>query len=372
MLKKLFCGFFALIFLCRPFSIKALASAPSVSAESAVLFCANDDSFIFEKNADSRMPMASTTKIMTCITALESCELNDIVCICSDSVGVEGSSLYLNAGDRLTLCDLLYAVMLRSANDAASAVAYHVAGSIEAFADMMNEKAASLGLDNTHFTNPHGLHDETHYTTARDFAILTSYALKNADFRKIVSTTDYTVVLNEGSCKKPIVNHNKLLRIYEGANGVKTGFTKSSGRCLVSSAERDGVLLVAVTLNAPSDWNDHISMLDYGFSQYTRTTVYETGQLSRTFQIVGCESVEAANAEPFSAVIRKGSEISVKIEAKQLMFAPVSKGETIATATVYADGKELGKINLNAKEDRILPDEPTFTDKLKKILNFTE
>lgn len=372
MLKKFICSIFALIILCDPVSLYAAELSPTVSAESAALLCTADNSFIFEKNAGCRLPMASTTKIMTCIVALENGVPTDTVTVCKEAVGVEGSSLYLCEGDRLTLGDLLYALMLRSANDAAAAIAYHIAGSIPAFADMMNKKAVSLGLCDTHFTNPHGLHDDAHYTTARDFALLTSYAMKNQDFCKIVGSTDYTVIINEGSCKKPVVNHNKLLRIYKDANGVKTGFTKSSGRCLVSSAVRDGVQLIAVTLNAPSDWNDHISMLDYGFTKYSNTTLFEEGQLSRTFTIAGGGSVEAINTEPFSAVIKNGAEISIKTEAKQLMFAPVLKGEQIACVTIYADGAPIGKVGLIATNDCLLPEDPTITDKMKKLLNIGE
>lgn len=372
MLKKVFCGIISLLLFINPVILSAEGVTPCVSAQSAALLCTADNSFIFEKNSTCRMPMASTTKIMTCIIALEKGDLNDTVTVSSEAVGTEGSSLYLAEGDRVTLYDLLYGLMLRSANDAAAAIACHVAGDISSFAELMNDKATALGLSDTHFTNPHGLHDEAHYTTARDFALLTSYALKNDVFCKIVSTTEYTVVINDGSCKKPVVNHNKLLRIYDGANGVKTGFTKSSGRCLVSSAERNGVQLIAVTLNAPSDWNDHALMLDYGFSKYSYVTLFEEGQLSRTFNVAGCGSVEAINLDPLSAVIKNGSEITVKTEAKSLIFAPVTKGEVLAVSTVYADGKEIGKVNLIATEDRFLPKEPTLKDKLKEILNISK
>lgn len=350
----------------------AAADIP-VSAESAILICADDNGVIYEKNARRRMAMASTTKIMTCLVAIENGKLDDVVKISPNAVGVEGSSLYLQKGDSVTLEGLLYALMLRSANDTAAAIAYHISGSIEAFAELMNKKAAELGLENTHFTNPHGLQDENHYTTAYDFAILASYAMKNETFAKIVGTRSYTVSLNGGDCLKTVVNHNKMLRLYDGANGVKTGFTKDSGRCLVSSAERDGVSLIAVTLNAPNDWNDHERMLDYGFSQYTHMRLLEKGQLRRTFEVAGCGTVDAVNSDEIWATLRNGADVSYEITASErLLFAPISKGETIAEAKVTAGGKVIGTVPLCATEDKTVPEEEkNFFNKITdKIINF--
>lgn len=368
MLKKFLIYILTAAFLCA--SLPAVTSAASenisVSAESAILICGDDNSVIFEKNARSRMAMASTTKIMTCLVAIEKGNLQDVVKVAPEAIGVEGSSLYLQKGDSVTLEGLLYALMLRSANDTATAIACHIAGSVEGFADLMNEKAAELGLENTHFTNPHGLQDDDHYTSAYDFAVLASYAMKNETFAKIVGTRSYTVSLNDGDCLKTVVNHNKMLRLYEGANGVKTGFTKSSGRCLVSSAERDGVTMIAVTLNAPNDWQDHEKMLDLGFSKYSNVLLLEKGQLRKTFDVAGCGTVDAVNTDEIRATLRNGTEVSYEVTAKnRLLFSPVLKGDVLAEAKILADGKVIGTVPLYATEDKIIVEEKTFFDKVK-------
>ena len=243
-------------------------ATPSVSAESAVLIEAQSGNVIYSKNTDQRLPMASTTKIITALTALSQAHPDTVITANADAVGVEGSSIYLVEGEALTLEQLLYALLLESANDAAVAIAIGVSGSVEAFAEQMNLLADVLGLQDTHFVNPHGLDHEDHYTTASELAKLTRYALQNELIREIVGTRKTTIPHPGEVGTRLLVNHNKLLRLYEDCIGVKTGFTKRSGRCLVSAAERDGVTLIAVTLNAPNDWNDHTAMLDYGFAKY--------------------------------------------------------------------------------------------------------
>ena len=234
-----------------------------ISAKSAALYCPETKSFLYEKNADVRLPMASTTKIMTALLALERGDLSSTVTVPKEAVGVEGSSLYLEEGDELTLSDLLYSVLLRSANDASVAVAIAVSGDAESFTVLMNERASELGLTDTHFDNPHGLDSETHYTTARDLALLSAKALENESFKAISSTYNYSFTKSSGE-EISLVNHNKLLKMLDGTVGLKTGFTKKSGRCLASAIEKDGVTLVAVTLNAPDDWRDHKTLYEYG------------------------------------------------------------------------------------------------------------
>ncbi len=240
------------------------ASDLHLSARSAALYDSSSQSFLYTKNADTRLPMASTTKIMTALVAIESSPLDAIVNVSDEAIGTEGSSLYLKKGEQMTMEDLLFGLMLRSANDAAAAIAYNISGSIEAFADKMNEKAESMGLQNTHFTNPHGLDDKMHYTTAKELAIIASEALKNDTFYSIVSTKKRIIKNTDGEARL-LINHNKLLNMYDDAIGVKTGYTKKSGRCLVGAAERDGVRLITVTINAPNDWKDHVSLFEYGF-----------------------------------------------------------------------------------------------------------
>lgn len=256
--------FLILIFIIYT-TVASSAGALSLSAKSAALYDPSTKSFLYTKNADTRLPMASTTKIMTALVAIERCPLEKEVLVADEAIGTEGSSLYLKKGEALTMGDLLMGLMLRSANDAAAAIAYEISGGIEAFSELMNEKASALGLVDTHFTNPHGLDDEDHYTTAKELALLSAAALENDTFRDIVSTKKCIIKNADGEARL-LINHNKMLGSYEGSIGVKTGFTKRSGRSLVSAAERGNVRLITVTINAPDDWRDHKTMLDYGFS----------------------------------------------------------------------------------------------------------
>lgn len=322
--------------------------APSISAKSAVLVNADTNITVFSKNGDTVLPMASTTKIMTCIVAIETGELDRRVRIPREAVGIEGTSLYLCEGDVLTMRDLLYGMMLRSANDCALAVALEIGGSIEGFATLMNEKATQLGLINTHFTNPHGLPDEEHYTTAEDLAHLAVFAMENEEFAKIVSTLEYRVEINGGETVKPVKNHNKMLRTYDGAVGVKTGFTKASGRCLVSAAERNGVRMVAVTLDAPSDWSDHTALLDLGFSEFSKVRAVDIGEVTKSIEVFGRGEITVSNDLSFDAVIRNGEKISVKVEGRRPVFAPIDRGEVLATAYVFAGDRPVGSIPLKA------------------------
>jgi D-alanyl-D-alanine carboxypeptidase len=209
--------------------------------------------------------MASTTKIVTAVIALTELDSDKIIEVDKRAVGIEGSSVYLEEGEMLSAKSLVYATLLSSANDAAAALAYEISGDIPSFAMKMNELAASLGLQNTNFTNPHGLDDKEHYTSAHDLALLTAYAIKNPLFLEIASTKRAEIISSLKN--RTLVNHNKLLSSYEGCVGVKTGYTKKSGRSLVSAAERNGKMLISVTINAPDDWIDHKRMLDFGFSR---------------------------------------------------------------------------------------------------------
>ena len=241
---------------------------PSLSAKSALLMEADSGTAVYEKNAHTRLPMASTTKIMTALVALELAAPDTVITIDGRAVGTEGSSVYLCESEKLTLEELLYALMLESANDAAVAIAIGISGSEEAFVDAMNAKATSLGLVDTHFANPHGLDAEAHYTTAYELARIAQAALQNPLLKTIVSTRKTTIPHQDTDGVRLLVNHNKMLRQYDGCIGMKTGYTQKSGRCLVSAAERDGVTMIAVTIDSPDDWNDHTKLLDYGFANY--------------------------------------------------------------------------------------------------------
>lgn len=317
---------------------------PQVSAECALLLDASSRATLSEKNADKRMAPASTTKIMTALVALEKCDVDKVVDVSPDAVGVEGSSVYLYAGERITMIDLLYAMMLESANDAAAAIAIEVGGSIEAFSAMMNEKAREMGLRDTHFVNPHGLYDEEHYTTARELALIAAEALENEVFRRIVSSKKHTLVAVRGNTRM-LYNHNKMLSLYKDAIGVKTGFTKKSGRTLVSAAERDGLTLIAVTLNAPDDWSDHKKMLDAGFANYERFFVAPAG-FTFPQSIVGSTESYAIliNSEPLSLTIPRGMRKDLTLVAEpfaRFAFAPKKKGDCAGYASLNLEGERI-------------------------------
>lgn len=321
---------------------------PSLSARSAVLIECESGEVIFGKDESVRLPMASTTKIMTALTVIEDCSLSDTVVIRHEACGIEGSSIYLREGERFTVEELLYALMLASANDAATALALHAGGSIEAFTDKMNEKASSLGLTDTHFTNPHGLYDSDHYTTARDLALIAAYASKNESFKKICSTKK-TVIGGDKDSARLLSNHNKMLFSYDGAFGIKTGFTKNSGRCLVTGATREGMSLIAVTLNAPDDWNDHKAMLDYGFALYEKRMLIDKGELSVSLPLVGSlqGSVLCTNSTALYAILPKGaSDAEYTAEIKRFEFAPVCKGECVGRLIFKYKGKTIAQCEI--------------------------
>jgi D-alanyl-D-alanine carboxypeptidase len=251
----------------------------SVSAQAAILMDAGSGRILFEHNSDAQLRIASITKIMTAIIAIELGELSDLVTTSRNAFGVEGSSIYLKLGEKLSLENLLYGLMLRSGNDAAVAIAEHVGGSLEGFVFLMNQKAAELGMEHTVFGNPHGLdtHEE-HYSTARDMAVLTAYAMENEVFAEIVGTTRKSAPLEGEVWDRIWHNKNRILTKYPYAEGVKTGYTKRAKRTLVSSASKEGHRLITVTLNGPDDWNDHMNMFEYGFNTYILQTIVNAGQ----------------------------------------------------------------------------------------------
>ena len=330
-------------------SVKVFAGV-DISAECAVLIDAATGRVILERNSNMTHSMASTTKIMTAITALENSSPDDVVTMTKTSVAEEGSSVYLQEGDQMTMRDMLYGVMLNSGNDGATAVAEHISGSKEAFAELMNKKAAELGLSNTQFKNPNGLDDEGHYTTAYDLAMLTRYALKNKDFADIVKTYDKkAVILNRPEAEHYFVNHNKLLKTYQGCIGVKTGYTQKTGRCLVSAAERYGMTFIAVTLNAPDDWNDHAKMLDYGFNNYVARNVVTDGQKISSANVSGVQCDLIVSGEVKIPVNVNESEVPTVTELHcSNLQAPLNEGEKVGYVSVIYDGEEIGRADVVA------------------------
>ena len=357
MLKKLtaffaaavlgFC-FCANIYALPDESIEAELSLPSVSAKSAILINADDGSVYYEKNPDEPMGMASTTKLMTALVVAERLDPGKTVTVPKEAVGIEGSSIYLTEGERITILELLYALLLSSANDASVALAIECAGSVEDFCALMNERAREMGLVNTHFTNPHGLYDESHYTTARELAVIGRYALQNELIAKIVSTKKAYISHDGEADARLLVNHNKLLSRYDGAIGMKTGFTKKTGRTLVSAATRDGLTLIAVTLDAPSDWSDHTAMLNYGFDRYEKTEFFGAGEFFADIPLSDgyTQSVKVVSTSPLSLTVSKDcKDISVRIEGySRFLTAPVKEGDPFGQVVISADGKECSSL----------------------------
>lgn len=318
------------------------ARALSLSAKCAILTDGATGRVLFEKNADEKSLIASTTKIMTAILILEQCSPESPVQITKEATNIEGSSLYLQEGEILSVRDLLYGLMLHSGNDAAAALARFCDGSLESFAARMNDKARQLDLKNTHFANPHGLDDGGNYSTARDMARLAAYAMENPDFRRIVSTKSITLG------KRQLVNHNRLLWQYDGAAGIKTGYTKAAGRILVSAAERNGRRLIAVTISAPNDWNDHKQLLDYGFSAYENVPVLTAGKSVLSVPVLSGQaaSVSAVPRDSFSCPLAAGEQLTVQLQLPPFVFAPTEAGSHAGWARILIDGHETGKQEL--------------------------
>ncbi len=327
----------------------------SVSAHSAVLIEMTTGRVLYSKNSDKRLPMASTTKIMTTICAIENNNegMDKIIEVSETAAGVEGSSMYLQKGEKMSFKELLYGLMLSSGNDAAVAIAEAVSGSCEKFADLMNKKAVEMGVLNTHFTNPSGLPDENHFSTAEDMAIITAYALSNPEFYEIVSSKSYKIEGEGKAYPRTLSNHNKLLSMYEGCIGVKTGFTKAAGRCLVSAAKRGEMTLIAVTLNAPNDWSDHAAMLDFGFDNYKYTTLASdtvpvtSVEVNSSYKGVVPVYPERAICYPLA----KGEEFVLETELYPGISAPLKKGERVGKIAFYIKGGELQSTELVSGED---------------------
>lgn len=334
-MKKTFIVFILLLVL----SVPALA-APSVSAEAALLMEAESGDILFEKNARRPMLIASTTKILTALVVLENCCLSDQVTVAPEWAAVEGSSMYLQAGQSYTVEELLVGLLLASGNDAAVALACHTAGSAEAFAGLMNEKAAALGCRSSHFVNPNGLDDEDHYSTAADLALITREGLKNETFCRLVSSR------SASAGAQSYLNHNRLLGMYEGVFGVKTGYTRAAGRCLVSCCEREGMTLICVTLSAPDDWQDHMSLYDWGYENWQ--VEQWDADLCRSLSVVGGEkeSAELRPAEPLRLLCRPGDEIGFRWELPPFVFAGFSAGQMAGRVQVLVNGEVLAERDL--------------------------
>lgn len=344
-MKKLFCIVFVIIFSFVPFNTKAL----STSAKGAILINGDTGEVIYQHNADVKLPMASTTKIMTALLLCENGDFNREITVTAEMLRVEGSSMGLLAGDKVTFRDLLYGLMLASGNDAANVVAFVLGGTVNGFVNMMNRKGRELGLENTNFVTPSGLDGEEHYTTARDLAKLARYAMQMQEFSKAAASK--SAVLNYGNppYRRSLTNHNKLLQSFEGAVGVKTGFTKKSGRCLVSAAKRDGKYVIAVTLNDPDDWLDHKNMLSYGFEAIKQTEILpETAEYE--IPVIGGEaSAVSVKVEPYIVNSLETEGFTCEINLPRFVYAPVKAGDKLGSVVYRKNDTVIEKVALSAE-----------------------
>lgn len=317
-------------------------SVGAISAQKAILMDGITGQVLYEKQADSKSLIASTTKIMTALIICEECNVLDLVEIPPQAVGIEGSSVYLQAGEILSVQELLYAMMLHSGNDAATALAIYCGGSVENFAAMMNQKAKQLKLNGTHFVNPHGLDAVDHYSTARDLAILARYAMKNPIFAQTVSTK--TVKIGN----RVLTNHNKLLWRVDGAEGVKTGYTRAAGRILVSSAQKNGRRLVAVTIEDGNDWLDHAALYEQGFQRFGLQKILSKGQVVGTLSVLGGdeEKIAVRALEDFYFPLAIGEKITMSLSKKGMVFAPTVEGADAGFVYISLEGNVVGKVAL--------------------------
>lgn len=337
-----------------------------LTAKSACLITADTHEIIYEKNCNVRLPMASTTKMMTALIAGESDKWNDIVTVSLNAQNQIGSKIYLKQDDKILLSSLVKGMLLNSGNDAAVAVAEHISENTDSFSELMNKKAREIGAENTMFQNPSGLDEENHYSTAYDLALIASEILENERLLPIVKSKELKISNANGEIIY-LKNHNKLLWSYDGLLGVKTGYTKSAGRCLVTAAERNGVRLIAVTLSAPNDWKEHTELLDYGFSVCGMDKVIKKGE--RLAQIdVGREKLclLAGDDVVISNVLNKKEKREISVKKLSVAKPPINKGEKLGVAEVICNGRSVATVELVA-ERNVLNDNGVLI--VKKWLN---
>ena len=343
------------------------AEEPAVTAKGAVLMEAGAGRILWSRNGEERLPMASTTKIMTALLTLEQPGLDEVFTVNAQAIRVEGTSMGLTEGSQATLRTLAAGMLLASGNDAANAAAVRVAGTQADFVMMMNRRAAQLGMKDTNFETPSGLDGQSHYSTAADMALLARAALENPDFRSLCSQTSLKLCYGNPPYDRWLANHNRLLKEYPGCIGLKTGFTKKAGRCLVSAAEREGVTLICVTLSDPNDWRDHTALLDWGFSRVRRTelpgpwTVAVTGGEGESVTVSPGES-------PAVCVLEEElPRITWSVELPPFLYAPVEPGQPVGTARCLLDGREYAAIPLiaeNAAAARKIPEPSSLWERL--------
>ena len=335
------------VMLC--FTVPVRAEEVKTSARAYALYCVNSGEVLSAKSPDERLPMASTTKIMTALITLEIADRDNRVVEFTDEMTAEGSSMYLKVGEKVRLYDLAVGMMMQSGNDAANAAAIAISGSIKRFSERMNQRAAEIGMENTRFVTPSGLDDEGHYSTARDMAKLMAYALQNKSFRKLTAQSSVTVSFVHPSDKRVTYsNHNRLLSMYDSCIGGKTGYTMAAGRCLVTAAQRDVMTLVAVTFDDRDDWDDHIALYDFGFANYT-TIKPDVNADFRVPVVGGVHDEAAVYAEKNNGVVVERDQIGdvkATVYLPPFLYAPLSRNTEVGYIEYTSDGVTVGKIPL--------------------------
>lgn len=377
-MKKIISVIYAAVIIASavPFNVSAEQTLPEVSAKGCVLIEEKTGRIVFEKNSYEKLPMASTTKIMTTLLCLESGGLDDEFVVDSEAIKVEGSSMGLTEGDVVTKRALCYGMLLPSGNDAANVTAVKLGGTIENFAEMMNERAAEIGMNRTCFVTPSGLEGEGHGSSAYDMALLAREALRNPDFAEICSQKKANVCFGNPPYERWLVNTNKLLDMYEGVKGVKTGFTDEAGRCLVSACERDGISMICVTLNDKDDWNDHIKLYDYGFSRLEKSEL-TSDEIMQAEVAGGTEEKIPVKVEGSITIGTDGmaeNRITTELFLSPFVYAPVNVGDTLGELKYYYDGRYIDSLPVKAMktvgyfEENEKKSEKTILEKIKDFL----
>lgn len=373
MKKKTISLILSLFLLFLDFNLIASATEFSVSAKSAVLINADTLEILYSKAEHEKRGIASTTKILTSLIALEYGEPQKKVTATKEAVTVEGTSIGLKPGDKITLMSLVYGMLLESGNDAANVTAFAISGNITAFAKVMNKYAKKIGMTNSNFANPSGLTHKNHYSTAFDMALLTSVAIKNPIFRKITSTQSAVIDFGTPEISRKLSNHNRLLKEYDGVFGVKTGYTKASGRCLVTACEKNGVTLIAVTLNAYDDWNDHKKLYDYGFSLYNESV--DIPELENVKIPVVCSNKKTISVNyGYTFELSTNKELKSEVYIKNFLYPPVKKGDVVGEIVFKDTENNVVKVvplvsveNANALYKENVK-EKFFFEKIKKFI----
>ncbi|MBQ9742941.1 MAG: D-alanyl-D-alanine carboxypeptidase [Ruminococcus sp.] len=370
-MKRIVCVFLSACILLFCVGPQASAQQVSVSAGSYVLYCADNGKVLCGENQHTRAGMASTTKIMTALIALEYASTADEVVEFTEDMIAEGSSMYLKVGDKLHLSDLAAGMMTVSGNDAANAVALAIGGSMEGFAEIMNRRAKQLGMENTNFVTPSGLDAQEHYSTPYDMALLMAHAMSNDDFAQLTEKTSVSVeFVNPQGQKVTYTNHNKLLSMYSSCVGGKTGYTKSTGRCLVTCARQNGMTLVAVTFNDREDWQDHISLYEYGFGNFSPVDSAASDS-TYTVSVLGSRrNTLTAKAQVTQRCIveaDKAQSVICQVYLPPVVYAPVKKGDTLGKVVYSLDGEIIQEIPLIAGESAAYMESAPLTRLWRRI-----